>query len=944
MVWRLICCFVLLFAEVTTAFSIVANNPNVVNISSYEYRAGNKNWSIAQDSKGFLYVGNNDGLLQYDGLAWKLYTSAPCEIIRSVSVAENDVIYTGGFEEFGKWERDEKGQLQYSSLSTALNSEDIRNVEIWKIHIAKEGVYFQSFSNIFLYKNGEVWVIHPNRFIMFLQQIRGEYFVEASGDILQLKGTELNLVQHTSALNVSVMLPYGKEEVLMGSSKSGLYIWDGKHYREWNTPANRQLRKEVINCGLVLDNGNYLLGTLINGMYEVSPAGEIVNHFNTDNFLQNNTVLSLFKDHDGNIWVGLDNGITRLVYNESFSYYLDPKGSLGSLYTGALFEGRLYLGTNRGLFYIPVASLSKLDAFSDIQAVSGVTDQIWRLEVVDDQLIVGHNKGAVRIKNGEVMPLLTEAGVLSMHKLQRNGKDYLLLSTYSNPLLLRKNVGGLYEFDHLFAGFDNPCPYVEIDFKGYLWMAHSTRDAFMCSMEGGVKDLKQLARVSEKGLDVSDARIRLGKIDGRIVFVVDGKFYTYDDIERKICPYDKLNQLDLLVQKINKIVPLGDDKYGLIGKNTFAVIYCDDEKAEVLEQHNLYQKNISTVDGYEDVSILNDSLSLICLNNGFIIRDSKEIPSSKTRIRTIQMNHVSVRSARGKVDTLPVVSEKDGREISYSSNNIRFEFSYPFVANKNWQFQYKLQGVDEEWSESFRNSFVELERLPSGTYVFMLRVVDDLGNTNEILEYPFRISRPWYRGVWGVLLYLFVLGGVMTFVWYYLLQKRNRAYLAEQKRQEAQRIKENNEQLRQTVKDKNQELFNTTLATIQKNELLEKVRSDLESFQKNHFSARNFQKLYDGIMMELDEKAIAQEDWKLFVMCFENNYEDFFKNVKTRYPNLSSGDLKLCACMKLNLSTKEAASLLGISVRGVEVGRYRLRKKINLDSNENLNEFFIENF
>jgi len=944
MLRRIICCIVFLCVGIIDAYSIIANNPNVINVSSYEYQAGNKNWGIAQDSKGSIFIANNDGLLQYDGLSWRLYSSAPCEIIRSIAIDRNDVIFTGGFEEFGKWERDDKGQLKYHSLSTVLNSKDIRNVEIWKIHIADEGVYFQSFSKIFFYKNGKIQIIDPNRFIMFLHNIRGKYFVESSGDIMQVKGVELELVLKTRVQNISVMLPFREKEILVGSKNEGLFIFDGKSIKEWDTPANKNICKKGINCGLVLKNGNYLLGTLINGMYEVSPSGEIVNHFNTNNFLQNNTVLSLFKDHDENVWVGLDNGITRLVYNEKYSYYLDPKGSLGSMYSGALFEDRLYLGTNRGLFYIPVSSLAKLDALSDIKSVQGLTEQIWRLEVIDDQLIVGHNKGAVRIKNGKVKSIVEDSGVLAMHKLNRNNKDYIFLSTYSNPILLHKEANGLYDFDHFFDGFNNPCSNLEIDYKGYLWMAHSTRDAFMCNLENDVKEINQICRVKEKVVDVSDSRIRLGKIDGRIVLIIDQKFYTYDDIERTICPYEKLNNLDLFVPNINKIVSLGDDKYGMIGKNTFAIIFCNDEKTEVLEQHNFYGKNISTVDGYEDVSVLNDSLSLICLNNGFMIRNSRNRAIPKPLKRNVYLNLVTVRNTDGGVDTLPIVGNQNGKEIPYGQNNIKFEFSYPFVSNKNWQFQYKLKGFDEQWSSSFRSSFVELERLPSGSYVFELRVVDQLERTEGVMEYPFVISSPWYISFWGVLFYLALLSIILISIWYLLLQKRNREYLEELKRLEAKRIKDNNEILRQTVKDKNQELFNTTIATIQKNEMIENVRLEVEAFKTNQVKAKNVQNFYDKVMKHLDEKAIAKEDWKLFVMCFDNTHEEFFKDVKNRFPNLSSGDLKLCACLKLNLTTKETASLLSISVRGVEVGRYRLRKKINLDTNKNLNEYFIKNF
>lgn len=125
--------------------------------------------------------------------------------------------------------------------------------------------------------------------------------------------------------------------------------------------------------------------------------------------------------------------------------------------------------------------------------------------------------------------------------------------------------------------------------------------------------------------------------------------------------------------------------------------------------------------------------------------------------------------------------------------------------------------------------------------------------------------------------------------------------------------------------------------------MISDVKAEIENFNSKHPDSTIGRKL-NRIMRTMSDETIAREDWSLFIMHFEQNHENFFKNVKEAYPSFTPAELKLCACLKLNLATKDIASLLNISVRGVEAGRYRLRKKINIDANESLNDFFIRNF
>jgi len=92
----------------------------------------------------------------------------------------------------------------------------------------------------------------------------------------------------------------------------------------------------------------------------------------------------------------------------------------------------------------------------------------------------------------------------------------------------------------------------------------------------------------------------------------------------------------------------------------------------------------------------------------------------------------------------------------------------------------------------------------------------------------------------------------------------------------------------------------------------------------------------------LDQDENMDADWEHFAVHFDKVHNDFFIALKKQHPNLTPNELKLCAYLRMNLSTKEMARLMNISVRGVEISRYRLRKKLQLSTETNLFTYLLD--
>ena len=171
------------------------------------------------------------------------------------------------------------------------------------------------------------------------------------------------------------------------------------------------------------------------------------------------------------------------------------------------------------------------------------------------------------------------------------------------------------------------------------------------------------------------------------------------------------------------------------------------------------------------------------------------------------------------------------------------------------------------------------------------------------------------------------------------LQQKEDEFKQEAKKSEAEIIRLRNEKLMSEIDHKNRELASATMHLVQKGEMLNKIKQELNKLLPSAFPENREQvkKLIRTIVAD----ARLDDNWEKFEHHYDQVHEDFLKRIREKYPSLTPKDQKLCAYLRMNLSTKEIAPLMNISVRGVEISRYRLRKKLGLQSDTNLVEFLI---
>ena len=256
------------------------------------------------------------------------------------------------------------------------------------------------------------------------------------------------------------------------------------------------------------------------------------------------------------------------------------------------------------------------------------------------------------------------------------------------------------------------------------------------------------------------------------------------------------------------------------------------------------------------------------------------------------------------------------------------------------QFRHRMVGMDDTWSEPDRTGKAEYARLPQGHYLFEVVVTDSFGRWSEPSRFALDILTPWYAAGWAVACYLLAFPLIFYGVWLLVMRFYRRRYLRRLRLQEIVSLRRANKSLRQELSERDAEIVAQSTTLVSRNDMVLRMRAMVNDFQSkygNRTTAVLCQKINSYVSGHLD----TESDWTLFLIKFEQKHSDYFRIMKERYPDLTTNDLRLSACLKMNLCTKEIASMMNLSVRAVENSRYRLRKKLGLTSAQNLNEFLM---
>jgi AraC family chitin signaling transcriptional activator len=906
------------------------------NYAPNSYKAENQNWKISQSSDKVLYFANNDGLLEFEGATWKLHPSPNNSIVRSVAVI-NDLVYSGCHMEFGYWQRDQFGELQYISISEKLQEPLLEDEEFWNILEFEEWVLFQSLNRIYIYNtiNESFKIINSDTVLeKIFKTNKTLYFQTSKEGFYKIENGEAVLISDHPVVKENIIVNVSSREnnLLLLTQEQGFFQIDpaGK-LSKWISQCDALFADISVYSAAELKDKSFILGTISNGMYHITNTGEILSNINQEKGLYNNTVLSIFEDLEQNIWLGLDNGISVLNLKSPYKIYNDVYGKLGTVYTSAIYKGKLYLGTNQGLF------CKKRGIEEDFKMIAKTEGQVWSLTEIDNELFCGHNAGTFLVDGTKAQKISNIPGTWNLKKIPQT-KNTLLQGNYNGLYILEKK-NKQWQLRNKIAGFDNSCHFFEMNAAHEIFISHEHKGLIRIKTdENYTKVLEYEIDRTKKGKKSS-----LIKHNDKLFFSYEKGIFIYDTIAQSF-RFDSFYSSEMLSDEnytSGKLVATKNNTlWGFTDRNIVRFAPGKINSTPEVSKIALPTYIRRDYSGWESITHLSGEKYLFGTSYGYLIIDLEKIQKKAYRIK---INNI----AKGVLNEVKkLVPKSQNNTFEFEANNLDFSYSVPnYDKYTDVSYQHNLSGIYKDWSPWSKKSSISFENLPFGNYTFQVRA--KVGNTasENTARYTFQIRRPWYISNPLIVIYTLVFVALFLIIHngyqqYYKKQKRK---LLAKKQREFERVRlENdreimklrNDKLLQDIESKNRELAVSTMSIIKKNEFLNSIKKELTKANNKDTVA--------PVLKIIDKNLNQNSDWERFQEAFNNADKDFLKKVKERYPKLTPNDLRLCAYLRLNLSSKEIAPLLNISYKSVEIKRYRLRKKMNLDAKSNLTHHILE--
>ena len=923
---------VILFFSMWISFS--QETPPIIKYGLKESGAGNQNWMISQDSLGKIYIANNKGLSEFNGTKWVLYPSPNESIIRSVKVI-GEKIYTGTYMNFGYWENTENGILTYTSLSKKLNIDILEDEQFWNIIEYNEKVIFQSLSRLIIVEeaSGEVQFLVSGGTLLKSFKVDSQVFYQESGrGLFEIRSGKPYLVCQDEKLKNQVIIGLFKikGDFLILTDKSGFFHLKGNRIFKWKIEGDASFKNYKLYSSMMLSDGSFALGTISNGLIWLDKFGKLILELNKEKGISNNTILSVFEDKSQNIWLGLDNGIDCVNANSPFLEFSDIFGKLGAVYTSKLHEDNFYLGTNHGLF------VKKTNSSSGFSLIDGTEGQVWTLDVIDGQLLCGHDLGTFYIDSDTALQIADKPGTW-VFKRHPTNVDVLLQGNYKGIFVLEK-ANNNWRIRNKLTGFDISSRFIEFVNDSLILVSHEYKGVFNLKIDSELTIVKEITfeESVKKGKNAS-----LASFDSEIFYNNPDGIFRYDKQDFKfIKDIDLSTEISVSRYLSGKMINDDNGKFWMYSNNKIHYLFKDIFSEEFKFKSFYFEKNTANnVLGFEHVAKHTGSKYLLGTNRGYLLVDLAKIKKAKPIAR---FEKIRVTDKSNNLINLPLNQEST---LNPEQNNIKF-----FISQFNYQkydkvtYQYLLAGFDEDWRPWTTNAVLSLNNLPRGEYVLKARTRIRNEISKSITTKKIYILPPWYLSnrmyfIYFILFLALIFLVNKIYVFYY---KRQRNKLIEVNTRKLELIelgnqrelmKVRNEQLQNDIESKNREIAIATMSTLKRNEFLNKIKKDLtdmESLTK-----------VGQLIKKINKNLKNNDDWQYFEDAFNNADKDFFKEIKAKHQELTNNDLKLCAFLRLNLSSKEIAPLLNISVHSVEIKRYRLRKKMNLSRETRIVDYIM---
>lgn len=935
--------FLSLFCSLIIGQPILIDNPYITNHSKASYKGGIENWDALTTADGYVYFGNNEGLLNFNGTEWTLHRLPNKTIVRSVALDTiNNRIYVGGQDEVGYFYPNKKGNLTFQSIKINLPKDYASIEDVWEIQIAGDKVLFRSVNKVFVYADNKIKTINiPAKTINFLKFVNGKIFCgDPNFGIYEVSGPKPLLLAGSEVFRghrVSDIIELTQDKSLFITEKNGVFTYQNNTFKPFLT--SNHLKKAILSSAVLINENLIAVGSVLQGIIFLDAMGNHVFSITKEQGLQTNSIITLALDINGNIWAGTTNGIDHILINSPYAIIYADEGLQGGVYAVKIFKNKLFVGTNNGLFYTEWKGDKNEYKTKPFRKVDNSDGQVWALDVVGDELFMGHNEGAFQISGDKAIKISNDY-VGSWRFIELPDKTKMLVGTYIGFKLYTKNSNE-WRYEQDVVGFKESARIVAKDKFGDIWVSHPYRGVYRLTLNEESNAFKELKNYGTAHGLPSNMANYITRLKDEIYVNAETGIYLYDKTGDKFVLETELSTIMGENANIRRMFQEANNSIWFVNEKDCGMLMVDERPlTKRVEKQITPFLHGKLIGGFENIYAHDDQHVFACTDKGLIlVNPSKLLHKQKLEIRfnKIVSGDSIIYGGYGAPPKEKMTFPSHQNYFVFSFGTNQMDLTNPVL------YSYKLEGQDNKWSDWSVESHKELNNLRPGKYIFKLRAKTDNNNESQELTLPFNVENPWYFSGWAIAFYfiMFVLAIFMLIQFLDRKHETEKTQLKQEKEESEAKVEVLiNEKLQTEIVFKNKELALSTMHIVQKNETLAKLREELDTIVKQTKDTDTKSNIKKVIGILSDDHRL-EDDWESFAVHFDQVHTDFIRRIKEKYPQLSPKDLKLCAYLRMNLTTKEIAPLLNISVRGVEISRYRLRKKMEVDQDLNLNDFMM---
>lgn len=787
------------------------------NFLPEETGAHPQNWKVIQDKKGFIYSGNHEGILVFDGVKWELNNTKNFSDVKYLHYdTVHQIIYYGGVGEFGEFCTNQRGAFFFKPyhLDSSVFKEPF--ADIWKIHQIGQDVFFQSFAAIFKLSKGKLKAIMPEKeFHLSFKAGNNILVQEPSAGLKMIKGENAVLLkggEYFKGDKIYSILPLTNDDYQLVSRKYGLLkvkilqdvISLSKESCLNNLPSD-------IYCGYKMSDTLFAYGSLSEGLFLVKASGAIHEVFNSRNGLLNESIKDIFVDSQKGIWLALQSGISRIDDVFPIRFFSGVSGVSASVQSIANFDNSLFLATSQGIFrsHRPGSNESG-PSFTELPGVKNQVFQLLRLN--NQSLLASGIDGIFCIESGGISKI-ADYRSFSL-ALAPWDSTILMIGCFDGLSMLRQRNGAWLDQGYV-NNEEVQIRRMAFDESGNLWYSAadttikkiSRKDLQSFSIEGGV--IKGTTYNPRSRSDNSFS-IQPFFVSGKLLVGGHGKIYTYDVGKDALMPF--------MPEVFNSFLGEGE-VYRIFEENSRLWIWQNNPGNHLLAYLNTKHPEKGPVS--QVFSILKSKVvhDIACDKHGNILFGTSEglyfyDPRQQFPVRPYPavLQEVILNNRDTLLLNYAGESKLTAPEIAFGQNTLSFSFSALFFSSpEQTRFSSRLIGYDSTftpWAPENTRSFTNL---PEGNYVFEVKAINIVGKESQTVRFAFSILPPWYRTAWAYAGYvlctvLLTLGVVRISVYRLTKAKKRLELLVKSRTSEVVRQKEEVEKQKHLVELRNKDI------------------------------------------------------------------------------------------------------------------------------------------